>query len=125
MRIHYLTLDQMIVVIERTLGPPAQAHLRDVGLLEGAVARPAAGMMGAETYPDLYVKAAALMHSVVTSHPLVDGNKRVGLAAALVLLAVNGVKVAPAEALFDLTMAVASGKIRDVHAIAEVLRRLP
>lgn len=76
MRIHYLTLDQMIVVIERTLGPPAQAHLRDVGLLQGAVARPAAGMMGA-------------------------------------------------EALFDLTMAVASGKLRDVHAIAEVLRRLP
>lgn len=122
--IQYLTMDQMVVVIERTLGTPTQTRLRDVGLLEGAVARPQAGMFGVEAYPDLHTKAAALMHSLVTSHPLVDGNKRVGLAATLTFLAVNGRRVRPGEALFDLTMAVAAGQL-DVHEIAEALRKLP
>lgn len=124
MSARYLTMGEMVAVIERTLGAPAQTHLRDVGLLEGAVARPQAGMFGTEAYVDLHMKAAALMHSLVTSDPLVDGNKRVGLAATLVFLALNGRSVQPQDALFDLVMAVASGELRDVNVFADRLQAL-
>lgn len=64
--------------------------LRDRGALEAAAARPAATFDGEDLYPDDAAKAAALLHSLVTGHPFVDGNKRVGALAAELFLAVNG-----------------------------------
>lgn len=77
----YLTLPELLHVGERALGAPAE--LRDVGLLEAAVARPRASAFGADAYPDLETKAAALLHSVARNHALVDGNKRLALAATI------------------------------------------
>lgn len=116
----HLTEDDLAALIEAELGAPRV--IRDAGLLAAALARPQASAFGEPAYPTLTDQAAALLHSLVTSHPLVDGNKRVGLAAALLLLALNGVRLnATDDELFTLIMAVASGEVREVPAIAAQL----
>lgn len=57
-------------------------EVRDGGQLHAAVLRPQTSVFGADAYPGLWAKAAALMHSIICGHPLVDGNKRLGWAAA-------------------------------------------
>ncbi len=86
----YLSLEQVLLLHEKQLevfcGPPG---LRDRAGLESAVARPQMTFAGEDLYPDLSDKAAALMHSLVSNHPFVDGNKRVGAMAAELFLAVD------------------------------------
>lgn len=108
----------VLAIMEREgMGP-----VRDAGLLQSALERPHTTLMGQPAYPSLARKAAALLHSVCLNHALVDGNKRLAAILALVFLEING---APAQLtndqLFDLVMAVASGELRDVDAIAERL----
>lgn len=113
----HLTEDDLAALIEAELGGPEV--VRDPGLLASALARPQASAFGEPAYPTLLDQAAALLHSLVTSHPLVDGNKRLGLAATLLLLALNGVRLeASDDELFTLIMAVAGGELRDVAVIA-------
>lgn len=65
---------------------------------------------GEELYPTLTAKAAAIMHSIVTAHPLVDGNKRLGWIALVLTLDLNGVRLdVDDDEAFALTMAVADG----------------
>jgi death-on-curing protein len=72
---------------------------------------------GEDLYPDLPSKAAALMHSLVLNHPFVDGNKRVGVAAAELFLLANGHELTGADdELETLTLAVARSE-RDVEAL--------
>ncbi len=93
--------------------------------LAAAVLRPLATGFGQDLYPGLATKAAALMHAIITRHPFLDGNKRAGLAAAITFLQLNGVAVrADKNELYALTMAVASGEMREVEAIAERLAEL-
>lgn len=83
-------------------------------------------VMGAPAYPSDAEKAAALLHSVATHRPLVDGNKRLALLAVVVLPDFQGLRLdlAPDDA-FDLVMAVASAELREVDAIARRLRTAP
>ena len=74
-------------LIQRTGG---SGGLRDPGLLESAVARPQASFDGEDLYPALWLKAAALMHSLVKNHPFVDGNKRTAVTATGIFLGLNG-----------------------------------
>lgn len=83
----YLTLDDLLVIAQRLLG---DVGIRELGLLESAVARPQTTIMGEPAYPTLGMQAAALMHSIVRFHPLVDGNKRLGWAAARAFVLLNG-----------------------------------
>ncbi len=87
----HLTLAEVLtlheLVIERTGGA---AGVRDMGALESAVAQPKVTFADTELYPSLAEKAAALCYSIVTNHPFVDGNKRVGHAAMETLLVLNG-----------------------------------
>jgi death-on-curing protein len=121
-RVDFLDLDDLYVVIERALG--TRHAVRDAGLLEAAVARPRASLFGVdEVYPGLAGKAAALLHSLVTTHPLVDGNKRVGLTAMLLFYGLDGSRLeATDDQLFDLVMAVADGTLSEVAEIAGVLQ---
>lgn len=82
--------------------------------------------MGAPAYPSDAEKAAALLHSVATHHPLVDDNKRLALLAVVVRLDHQGLRLnlAPDDAV-DLVMAVAFGELREVDAIARRLRKAP
>jgi death on curing protein len=84
--------------------------LRDENGLESAVAQPRATFGGEELYPTLAEKAAALAFSPIRNHPFVDGNKRVGYAAADVFLRANGFKIgADVDEAEAITLAVAAG----------------
>lgn len=117
----FLEVEDLLLICDR-LG----LVVRDVGLLASAAARPAATVFGDDAYPDLAAKGAAIMHSIVAHHPLVDGNKRLGWLALVLTLDLNGVRVdVPDDDAFNVTMAVASGAI-DASALAAWVReRLP
>ena len=89
-----------------------RAGLRDRALLESAAARPTATFDGEDLYPDLAAKAAALMHSLVVNHAFVDGNKRLGAAAAEFVVDVNGCRLRSSDAdLENVTLSVARGEL--------------
>ncbi|MEQ9086083.1 MAG: type II toxin-antitoxin system death-on-curing family toxin [Pontimonas sp.] len=84
-------------------------HVRDVGLLQSSLARPNTTLYGADAYPSLDLKAAALMHSIVTSHPLIDGNKRTAWALMITFVLLNGFEVvAETDDAFDFVLGVAT-----------------
>jgi death-on-curing protein len=115
--IEHLDLEDLLAAAEAALGRPPD--IRDIGILEAAVARSRATVFGAEAYPDLDSKAAALLHSIATGHPLVDGNKRLGWVATRLLYRMNGRDLAAdQDAAFALVVAVADGSLRDVADIA-------
>lgn len=87
-------------------------HVRDIGLVEGCLARPRTSLFGDEAYPSLSDKAAALMHSVATSHPLIDGNKRSAWALMVTFLAVNEWQVVAAtDEAFEFVLHVAQSQL--------------
>jgi death-on-curing protein len=77
----YLALGDALQVVERY-----GFVIRDLGLLESALARPASEFAGVETYPTLDGKCAALLESVLRNHALVDGNKRSGWTLMVLML---------------------------------------
>ena len=106
----YLTLNEVLLLharlIQRTGG---MRGIRDLGLIESALARPKATFEGTELYPDLWAKAAALMHSLTQNHPCVDGNKRTALTATGIFLELNGYRLSArndAAAAFMLSIAI-------------------
>jgi death on curing protein len=115
----YLDVKDLLHIARRLL---PQLELRDVGLLEAAAARPRATAFGEDAYPSVHDKAAALLHSTVRNHALVDGNKRLGLAAIIAFYGMNGHRLTLTNGeAYDLVMAVASGELDDVQLIAERL----
>ena len=87
----YLTAEQILFIHARLIDTTGGEHgLRDLGLLQSAVARPQATFDRKELYPDLFQKAAALMESLAQNHPFVDGNKRTAITAAALFLLQNG-----------------------------------
>lgn len=123
MTTEYLDVDDLIALAELLLGSPAP--IRDAGLLGSAAARPRTTAFGADAYPDVWTKAAALLHSIVNNHPLVDGNKRLGWLATAVFLELNGSSVASAsnDAVFELVFDIAATD-QAVESIADALREL-
>lgn len=117
----YLTLDELLVIAERVID--GDVALRDAGLLESAAARPQTTVFGADAYPDLHSKSAALLISICKNHALIDGNKRLALAATIVMLGVNGwVLTMTNDEAYDLVIAVASSDLNDVPEVADRLR---
>lgn len=119
----YLTTDEVLHIAERTLG--TAPGVRDGGLIESAVARPRATVFGEDAYGTIHLKAAALLHSLVQNHPLVDGNKRLGLATTIVFYGINGFRfTATNDEAYDLVIAIATGELREATDIAMRLERL-
>lgn len=113
----HLDLDDLLRAAEVALGRPPE--VRDVGLLEAAVARMRASVYGEDAYPDLHTKAAALLHSIVTGHALVDGNERLGWVGVRLFYRMNDHDLRmPSDVSYDLVTAIAGGTIRDVDDIA-------
>lgn len=116
-QVEFLDLEDLLGMV-RALGA---GPVRDVGLLDAACSRPRATAFGQDAYSTVTGKAAALLHSLVRNHALVDGNKRLGWLATAVFLDVNGHSVsATDDDVFDLVMRVAEGSI-DVGDIAASL----
>lgn len=117
----YLTLPELLHIAERTLG--SGYAVRDYGLLEAALARPQATAFGKDAYPDLDAKAAALLHSIARNHALIDGNKRLALAAVIGFCGLNGRRpTLTNDEAYDLVISVAAGQLDAVDAIAAVLQ---
>lgn len=113
----YLTVEQTLAVAGRAVGGPVA--VRDRGLLDAAVHRPRAVVSGQDVYPDLFTKAAALLHALVTFRPLLAGNERLAWLATYVFCARNGVELDAVDVdAYDLVMAVAAGDLDDVTIIA-------
>lgn len=116
----YLTLPELLYAAERTVGT---VEVRDRGLLSSALARPQATAFGDEAYPAIEEKAAALLHSIARNHALVDGNKRLALAATIAFLGMNGrrLRLSNDEA-YEIVLSVAARDLDDVPSIAAHLR---
>lgn len=94
----------------------------DYGLLESALARPQATVFGQDAYPTIHEKAAALFQSLAANHAMLDGNKRMSLAALELFYGLNGYRVmATDDDLFDLVIAVATSSLDTVAVIADRL----
>ena len=121
--VEFLDLDDLMDLPRLLLGdsPP----IRDVGLLASAVARPQTSVGGDDAYPTIWLKAAALLQSVVGTHALVDGNKRLGWLSVAVFLEINDVNVATAsnDDVYALVMEVAQAELA-LDDIADRLRHL-
>jgi death-on-curing protein len=119
----HLTAEQALAIARIAVGGPI--NVRDVGLIEAAVRRPRAAVLRLDAYPDPISKAAALLHSLATSRPLVDGNKRLAWLATFVFLAKNDVVLdAGDDEAFGLVTAVGAGELDEVSDIAAVLGSL-
>lgn len=87
--------------------------VRDLGLLDSAALRPQSVVFGAESYPMLADKGAALIESIVGNHPLVDGNKRLGWAALVSFYALNEIYLElEDEEAYEFVIGVAAGELR-------------
>ncbi|WP_457967295.1 type II toxin-antitoxin system death-on-curing family toxin [Arthrobacter sp. D1-29] len=103
----YLEIEDALQVVDRF-----GFHVRDIGLLGSALARPATTVMGVEAYPQLATKAAALMESVARFHPLIDGNKRTAWTLMVLMLWINGYRHDfSTDEAFNLVVGVAAGDI--------------
>lgn len=120
---NYLNINQVLAihneVIEQIGGSKG---IRDMGLLESAVARPQATFGGIDLYPDIFSKAACLGHSLICNHSFIDGNKRTGYMAMRIFLNINGYDIeASLEERYKFAVEIAE-KTRKEKAIAEWLK---
>ena len=117
-RLDFLTVGDILEIAAGVLDDVA---VRDAGLLAAAAARPLTSVFGEDAYPSFEEKAAALLHSLVRNHALVDGNKRLAWSACRVFHLLNGrdltYSVDEAE---QMMLSAAAGGI-DVTGIAEWL----
>ena len=121
---NYLTPEQVLfihyLIIEETGGSHG---IRDIPLLQSAVARPMAVFNDTDLYPDLFTKAAALMHSNIKNHPFVDGNKRTAVTAASIFLLRNSFKItASNKELEQFTLKIASTNT-GIEEIAKLFKK--
>jgi death on curing protein len=119
----FLTLDEIVELhadlITEFGGTP---EVRDWDLLHSAIATPQAGFGDQYLHVDLYEMAAAYLFHLVQNHPFVDGNKRIGLAAALTFLELNGMEISATNPVLVVTVLdVAQGKMGKA-ALAEFFR---
>ena len=103
----YLEIEDALQVVDRY-----GFHVRDIGLLASALARPATTVMGVDAYPQLAFKAAAVLESVARFHPLIDGNRRTAWTLMVLMLWTNGCRHDfSTDEAFDLVVGVAAGGI--------------
>jgi len=90
----YLTPEQVLFIHYRLIEETGGSHgISDLTLLESALARPMATYNNNALYPDLFTKAASLMHSLIKNHPFTDGNKRTAIATASIFLLRNNYRL--------------------------------
>jgi death-on-curing protein len=119
----FLILDDILESHQNQIDTYGGSHgIRDIGLLESAIAQPEASFGGQYLHADIFEMAAAYFYHLVMNHPFVDGNKRVGLEAALIFLEINDEgSIANDDELVDLVLKTTVGQIGK-REIAEFFR---
>ena len=117
------TLDDIIESHQNQIDTYGGSHgIRDIGLLESAIAQPEASFGGQYLHADIFEMAAAYLYHLVMNHPFVDGNKRVVLEAALIFLEINNENLkASDQELVDLVLKTTAGQVGK-REIAEFFR---
>jgi death-on-curing protein len=116
----YLSLPELVYIAERTLG---DVSVRDLGLIEAALARPRARYEGEDVYPTLEDKAAALVQSLARTKGLESGNHKLALAALTVFLGANGRRLAMTNGdAYTFIAAISTERLPTVDDIANELR---
>lgn len=125
--VRFLSLENILHIHDNTLAEEGGSPgIRDLGLLESAVAMPQATFAGEYLHRGLSEMAAAYLFHICQNHAFVDGNKRAAAFSALLFLALNGIEdeaLPPEAELERVTLAVAEGKISK-SAVADWLRAL-
>lgn len=121
----FLSVEDVVQIHDEQIAAYGGAtSVRDQGLLESAVAMPRASFGEAYLHEDLAHMAAAYAFHIAQNQPFLDGNKRTGLAAALVFLDLNGFTILDLqERLYDAMIAIAERRM-DKDGLAELLREL-
>lgn len=119
----FLTLEQVIEIHADVIEEFGGTHgIRDLGLLQSAVAMPQAGFGDQYLHPDLFEMAAAYLYHLVQNHPFIDGNKRTAALVAFSFLLLNGYSLEVDEFLFEkIILETAQGQIGK-RAIAAFFR---
>lgn len=92
--VQYLTTDEVLYLHQALVDQfGGLAGVRDLGLVESAVARPQAGFGDFEAYPDVFLKGAVLGFSLLKNHASLDGNKRTAIGAMELFLEKNGFRI--------------------------------
>ena len=122
----YLTVDEVVelheLVVARSGGG---SGVREIGGIESAVAQPQMTFGGADLYPSIAEKAAAVAFSLVMNHPFVDGNKRIGHAAMETFWMLNGYHVeAGVDDQEQLFLNVAAGLVKQSELVEWLKRRI-
>lgn len=122
--IDFLALDDVLAIhrdqIERYGG---STEIRDLDLLKSALAVLQATFEGSYLHKNIYEMAAAYLFHITQNHPFVDGNKRTGVVAAIVFLALNGIELnVVEEELESMVWKVAEGKL-DKDAVAAFIEQ--
>lgn len=90
----YLSEAELIAINHEMIAKYGGLHgVRDLNFLRLAVARPQMSAGLKDAYPTIYLKAAAMFHSIINNHPFLDGNKRTSLFSAVLFLEYNGYHV--------------------------------
>lgn len=122
----YLTVAEIIDLHSRVIAQSGGASgLRDRAALESSVAQPLQSFGQEELYPTLEHKAAALGYFLISNHPFVDGNKRIGHAAMEVLLVLNGHELsASVDEQERMVLSVAAGDTKREEFTAWVMQHV-
>jgi death-on-curing protein len=120
----FLNLQDVLTIHRTAIHQYGGSHgIRDLGLLESALAAPHHSMFGEDLYPDLVAKCAILLYLLIENHPFVDGNKRTAFLAALRFVELNGSTFdATEDELYDLTISIASGQ-QDKDTVTAWIRK--
>jgi len=110
---HHLDLETVLEIHAEVIGQFGGSDgVRDLALLESAIAAPQASFGGESVYADLTEIAAAYLFFICRNHPFIDGNKRTALSSCIVFLRLNGVEPSPDNPAWeDLTLAVAASEL--------------
>jgi death-on-curing protein len=117
---NFLTIDEALAIHQRAVVQfGGSAGVRDIGLLQSALAVPQSAFGGQYLHASLAEMAAAYLFHLASNHPFVDGNKRVAAVAARVFLLMNDAEFDPTEQEYgDLVLDVAAGRAGKDAAVA-------
>ena len=113
--------DCLVVWFSDSEDPFSPPGVKNIELLESAIARPFQSIAGADAYPSPFEKAGALFHSLINNHPFHNGNKRTALVSTAVYLASCGfwLEKCSDDEMFSFTLDVTTHSISE-HRKSEV-----
>lgn len=114
-----LSVSDIVLLHRKLIDQTGGSHgIRDSGLVESALKRAQASFDGKDLYHTLESKIAAITYGLVNNHGFVDGNKRIGIAAMLLLLQINGYFLAYSQDdLIQLGLGIASDSVSEAEII--------